>query len=725
MPSSLQQKKSFCRICTGHCGVITSVDENQHLVAIHGDRDDQQTLGFICSKGTDAVDSHNSQQRILKPLKRLPDGSFAEISLEQALTEIAAKLRQLIDDHGANSIASYRGSGGFFSSASVPLVNSWMKAIGSYQMYSNLTIDQSAKWVAMSRLGYWPAGTQPFHTNDVTLLIGNNPLVSVAGSGFDTRHPLKRIKEAKAWGMKLIVIDPRKTETAEFADVFIQPLPGNDAAIVAAIINIIVQNNWQDQEFCDRYAADFDQLKAVLAAYDAETVARVADIDPQLLYQAAKLFAHDSKRGVAGTGTGPSMSPFSNLAEHLVGCLNVVCGRFTREGELIDNPGFLQGRSAKPAQVLNIGRPWEQGPKSRIGGFGTVGGEMLTALLADEILMAGPGQIRSLICHGGNPAASVPDQKKMVEALKSLELLVSIEPFMSATAALSDYILPPKMPYERADVHLSLFETAIYQHCYGRYTPAVADVPAGSELCEEWYVLWSLAARLDLELECNGTILDKHHAPTSDEVLSLAASKAPVSWEAFKASPSGVLFEGEPIYASAADPTTASKFKLTPDDVLQELAALKQYCMNANSKTVSPNHFILSSRRGRHRFNSIGHFSPYLKKLMPYNPAYLNPGDMADLQLSDDDWIEVRSDNGAIKVIVRADATVRRGVVSISHCFGYLTDDEDFNQHGASTNLLISTTRDLQTINAMPRMSGIPVAIKAIAGQRPKTGAVI
>src|SRR5690606_21968929 len=126
-------------------------------------------------------------------------------------------------------------------------------------------------------------------------------------------------------------------------------------------------------------------------------------------------------------GTGPSMSPFSNLMEHMVTCLNVVCGRFVREGERIGNPGLVLGWGPKRAQVMDVGRSWETGPKSRIGGFGTVGGEMLTGLLADEILTPGPGQIKCLFSVGGNPAAAVPDHNKMAKALESLELLVSLE----------------------------------------------------------------------------------------------------------------------------------------------------------------------------------------------------------------------------------------------------------------------------------------------------------
>ncbi len=705
--------KSFCRICTGHCGVIASVDENRRLVAIRGDKDDPQTLGFVCSKGTDAVDSHNSGERLLRPLKRMPDGSFEPIPLERAIGEIADRLGDIIHRNGPGAVASYRGSGGFFASATLNVLDALMAAIGSPKKFSNLTIDQSAKVVAMGRLGVWPPGPQPFHDSDVCMLLGNNPLVSIAAAAFDTRHPLKRIKEARARGMKLIVVDPRRTETAEYADVFLQPLPGYDAAILAAIIRIILDEGWQDADFCRQHVGDLDCLRRAVEPFTPEKVAEAADIPADGLWEAARVFARDGRRGIAGTGTGPSMSPHSNLMEHLVGCLNVICGRFIREGEPIDNPGFLMGRTPKPAQVVDIGRSWESGPRSRIGGYGTVGGEMLTGLLADEILQPGEGQVKCLINHGGNPAASVPDHRKIARALESLELFVSIEPVMTASAALSDYILPPRMPYERADLHLSLFETAIYPFSYARYTPALADPPPGSEVCDEWYVLWSLASRLGYTLTCNGIELDRDEPPTEEQLLEILTANAPVPLAQIKRHPEGYLDRGEPMVAAPADPATAAKFTTMPDDVAGEMEGLLGDMRDADRGGRGFD-FRLCSRRNRHRFNTVGHLSPYLKKLTPRNPAYLNPDDLRALGVATGDWVEISSDNGAIRATVAEDETVRRGVVSMTHCFGYLPDTDDFIEHGVSTNLLISTDRDLQTINAMPRMSGIPVNIEPL-----------
>ncbi len=293
------------------------------------------------------------------------------------------------------------------------------------------------------------------------MIVGANPLVSVSMNGFDTRNPLKRLKQAKARGMKLIVIDPRRTETARFADVFLQPLPGEDCAILAGLIHIILAEGWQDHEFCARYAGDLDALRAAVAPFTPAYVARRADVPEADLRRVAEVFARDSRRGAVSSATGPDMSPGSNLAEHLIECLNVICGRFVREGETVPHPGAIMPRWPRKAEVIPAPRWWEHGYRSRIGGFGLIDGELPTGILADEILEPGAGQVRALIVHGGNPASAVPDQERIVEALRSLELLVTIEPFMTQTARLSHYVLPPTLQYERADLPIFIYENLV------------------------------------------------------------------------------------------------------------------------------------------------------------------------------------------------------------------------------------------------------------------------
>ena len=694
----------------GHCGVVLTVDDDAQLVGIRADRDDEQTLGFACFKGLQAVELHNGPARLLHPLKRQPDGSFARIPLEQALDEIAAKLRGIIDEDGAEAIAGYRGGGAFFNASASTLLADFLGAIGTPKLFSSVTIDQSAKMVTPGRLGMWLPGIQSFQSSDVTMVIGGNPLVSV--TNLDLRNPMKRLKDAKARGFKLIVIDPRLTETAKFADIFLQPLPGEDCTILAGMIRLILERAWEDTAFCAQNATGLAELKAAIEPFTPEYVARRADIPAEKFLEAAEAFAH-AKRGPAISATGPNMSPHSNLAEHLIGCLNVICGRFVREGERIENPGVIYPRYPRPAQVIPASRPWEQGPKSRIGGYGMLGGEMMTGVMAAEILEPGPGQVRAMIVHGGNPVSSVPDQRKVVDALRELDLLVSIEPNMTPTAKLSHYILPPKLMYERADLPLWIWEMLLYPIPFTRYTEAAAEPPKGAEVCDEIQVFWALAKRLGLQMTVTGMPVNMDTPPTVEDSLKIAARHAPVSWDEIKGHPRGAVFEGEPQYAAPPDPATAGKFTLAPEDVVTEIAELAAEYVAPGQIRSNGRIFThrLAARRHRDRFNSLGKALSGVRKRVPYNIAYLNPADMAAKSVNDGDWVELTSDNGTVRAIAEGDETLRTGVVSLTHGFGDLPDSTDYLTDGVSTNLLISTDRDLQTINAMPRMSGIPVNV--------------
>ncbi|HEX8603416.1 MAG TPA: molybdopterin-dependent oxidoreductase, partial [Pseudoduganella sp.] len=450
MPASV---RSFCRICSGLCGTVVELDAQRRVIAIRGDREHPLSRGYACFKGLQSGAAHNAPERILRPLKRMPDGSFSAIPLGQALDEIAASLAAIRARDGADALAIYRGTQNYLNVAGFTMLYSWMKALGSRSFFSTMTIDQSAKWVAMERLGRWGAGRQHFRTSQAWLFAGYNPLLSVqGGSGFFTTNPTREMKEAKARGMKIIVIDPRRTETAHHADLFLQPKPGEDPAVAAGLLRCILDEGWHDAAFCDAHVAGLDTLRAAVQPFTPDYVERRAGVPATLLVQAARMFAFECDSGAVSTGTGPDMAARSNLAEHLYQAINVVCGRFLREGDDVGNPGVLGREKTQRAEVLPPRRSWEHGARGRIGDSAILFGEMMTATLPDEILTPGTGRIRSLVVVGGNPASVLPDQRKAVRALRDLELLVSIEPFMTTTAALSHYILPPLMQYERADI---------------------------------------------------------------------------------------------------------------------------------------------------------------------------------------------------------------------------------------------------------------------------------
>lgn len=715
-----QEKLSFCRICMGACGMIVTVDENDRMIDIRADRDDPQTLGFACFKGLRAVEAQNSANRVLRPMKRMPDGSLAPIALETALDEIAERLGKIRTEHGGEAIAGYKGGGGFFTSSAVVLLNSFLRGLGSPKSYSSATIDQSAKYVTHGRLGLWPPGKPAIKNVDVMLLVGTNPLVSV-NPPFDVRNPVKRMKEARARGMKLIIIDPRRSETAAFADLHLQPLPGEDASVIAGLNHIILREGWYDKKFCDAHVADLEALRKAVAPFTPDYVAARADVPIDQLYQAAQLFAGSGARGLAGSSTGPDMGPFSNATEHLIEAMNVICGNLVKDGEQIANAGAILPRYQRKAQVTPAPRWWETGPKSRIDGSGYIGEEMMTGVLADEILKPGNGQVRALIVHGGNPASAIPDQRKIVRALRSLDLLVCIEPSMSVTAELADYILPPFMQYERPDLPFWLYEYMIYNDvAYTRYTPAVSAPPEGAELVDDWFVFWSLAKRLGTPLDYLGTPLDMTAPPTTDALLARTAQHAPVSWDEIKRHDRGLVVDDTPQFAEPADPDWSGRFTVMPADVETEIGLAL-----ADGADDEKYPYRLAVRRLRETFNSVGRDLPTTRKRVPFNLAFINPDDLAEIGAETGDEVEITSPAGAIVAVAEADPTLRRRALSVPHGFGGLPDassNRGYYEDGVSTNLLLED-QTRETINAMPRMTGIKVGLRLMRHRRTEQAA--
>ncbi len=698
--------------------VLALDDEANRIVGIRPDASDSYTLGYACSKGLQAIDQHYGPSRLLTPLKRTPDGRFEPIPIERALDEIASSLHTILDQDGAEAIAGFKGSGAYQNSLASMVLPDFLSGLGSKKIFSGFTIDQSAKVVTMGRMGVWSAGPQPFRTSDVAVVIGSNPLVSMGS--LDGRHPRKRLLHAKDRGLKLIVIDPRRTETAQIADVFLQPYPGEDPSILAGLLRVILREGWYDREFCAEHVEDLDRLRVSVEPFREEYVEARAGLRPGQIRQVAEAFAHFGKRGTVVTGTGPDMARRSNLTEQLVACINVVCGRYLREGEQIPNPGFVLPRYPRHAHVLPADRSWERGYKSRIGGYGIVFGEMMTGILADEILQSGPGQVRCLINHGGNPASSIPDQRKIVAALRSLDLLVSIEPYMTQTARLSHYILPPTLQYERADFPLWIFEPLVCPTPFTRYTDAVVPPPINSEVVDDWYVFWSLARRLGRQFTYQGIALDMSRPPRAEQLARIISRHTPLPFEEIREQPMGVRYDQDPQYVLPPDPAVAGRFTLAPEDVRDELVDVATEFGRTSSRQETEDYpFRLSTRRVKHRFNSLGHTFKTLAKILPTNVAYLSPVDMSALNIVDGEKVAISSVQGSIEVEAATDPTVRQGVVSITHGFGDLpeADPNDATapaRPGVSVNLLISTDRNLEPINAMPWMSGIPVAVRKL-----------
>ena len=717
---SIRSAKSFCRICSAGCGTILNVDGSDRVVGIRGDKENALSRGYVCFKGLQAEEAHHGPARLLHPLKRESDGSFVRISLERALDEIAAKLQAIMARDGADAVAVFHGSGGQSDALGTIMSKAFAAALGS-PFFSTMTIDQSAKFVAFERLGAWAAGLQDIEQSKVLLFVGTNPLISHAALPVLGPDPTKRLKAAKQRGVKLIVVDPRKTETAHFADLFVQPLPGQDAAMLAGLLRIILDERWHDLEFCAAHigAARMQDLRTAVEPFSEEMVERRAGIHQGELRAIAKMFARDHSSGAAYCSTGPCMAPFSNLTQHLVETLNVVCGRVRRTGDevVVD---LASPDCEVRAEVIAPPRSWQSVPRGRIRGVGLIAGERLTGTLAEEITTPGKGQIRALIINGANVAAAVPDQRRIVDALRSLELLVAIETHTKTTNELAHYLLPPFAQYERPDLPMLVPGISLIPDNFLQVTPAILSPPRESELGSNWYMFWSLAKRLRRQIRFAGEPINMETPPTSEELLAIRLSGTRAPYEELKQYPSGVAHPRSRYRVAPGRPQATARFDVVPPDVEAELR-------DCAAQRVEPGRFesngqvfthLLSSRRLRDTFNSNGIELEAVRKRTPYNAAYMNPADLAQLGLASGDRITITSDAGSIEAIVEAEPEIRSQVISMAHSWGDLPDRN--SNRGVCVGLLIDSTRDVEPVNAMPRMSAIPVNV-ARAPARPSS----
>ncbi|MEM7094548.1 MAG: molybdopterin-dependent oxidoreductase [Actinomycetota bacterium] len=708
-------KRSFCRICHAACPVDVEITDGR-VTKISGVDDDPIFNGYTCIKGRKMPEQFNDPGRIRHALRRTEAGTFEEVASSEALDEIAARLADIIESHGPRAVASYTGTGGYQNAPSHPVAAAFHKAIGSVSYYTSVTIDQPMKATANMRLGIWEAGPSNFTEADVLLAIGYNPMVSSFApfGGLQGTDPFATLRKRKAEGMKLIVVDPRRTELATQADIHLQVKPGEDPTLLAGFVNIILSEGLHDAEFCEQWVepGHLATLAAAVAPFTADYVAERCGVDAADVVAAARMFA-EAERGISGSGTGPSMSPHPSLMEHLSLTLNVLCNRFMRAGEQIEAAGFLQPATPKRAQVIGpFGDP--SGPESRFRGLRGYNNEMPLTTLAQEIVTPGEGQVRALIVNGGNPVAAWPDQPKTLAAMEDLELLVVLDHRMCQTAEFADYVIAPKLSLERADV--PPFMDRWFREPYACYTPAVLE--SEGDLLNDWEVYHGLAERLDVEIRLpGGAIPASDEAPTDDDVLDLIYAKSRVPMDEIRANAGTVLAE-HAISVLPADADAPGRFQVALPDHMEELAVVRAESTSAEIVAgfdPDVHCYRLISRRLKTHLNSLGGELPGLQEKTPTNYAYMHPEDMDELGVSDDGLVRIASPYASLIGVAKGAPDVRRGVVSMAHSWGSSTGtDEKVRDIGAPTNRLIDVDNGYCPITGQAIQSAIPVSVEPV-----------
>jgi len=727
---------SFCRTCLSFCPILVTLEDGRP-VKISGDRSAPLYDGYTCPKGRALADQHGAPTRLLTSMVRRPDGGHVPIESARAIAEIAARVGMIVEQHGPRSVALYFGTGSMSFMPAIGVAVGWMQAIGSPMIFTANTIDKPGAQIAQAAHGCWPAGQPAFDQAEAWMLIGLNPVISKSG-GFPHNNPAKRLKEAVVdRGVKLIVIDPRRTESADRAYIHLQARPGTDPVILAAMIHVVLERALFDGDFVAAHASNLNVLRAAVAPFTPERAAGLAGVLPAQIVDAATVFATARFAGI-GCGTGPSFSLHGSLTEYLALCLTSLCGFWAREGDVVQRPNVLGPAFAPRAQPFGpFPDQGGRGEALRVRGLRDSAAGLPTAALAEEILLGGEGQIRALFNLGSNPMMAWPDQKRAFEALQSLDLLVTSDPEMTATARLSHYVIAPKLPLEIPGTTATLEFTKYLSHtrgterCYAQYSERVTQPPTGSDLLEDWELYYGLARHMGLQIRVasafgtgshaeappHGFDLDMVHPPSAEGLLEQLHAKSRIALSTVKQYPHGHLFEEEArTFVRPAKPGWAERLDFGSQTMLDELSAMLVADPPASHARDYP--FLLVSRRTNRIMNSAGRLNP---KLAPeaHNPVFLHPADMAELDLERGSIVCIRSAHGAILALVEADRNLRRGIVSISHGYGGNPgEDDDPEALGCAVGRLMSSDSEFDPVTGIPRMSALPVAIERRPNRR-------
>ncbi len=700
---------TYCRNCAAACGLMVT-EEAGVVLDIRGDKDHPVSQGYFCIKGAATKDFHNGEDRLLGSRKRNPDGGFSPIDAETAMDEIHVRLRGIIAEHGVESVALYYGTGANCNVLSVPAAKAWMDAIGSPYLFSSMTVDQSAKWVTAGRFGMFLTGKHKLSDADVIMVVGSNPAQSHACYGLPSANPIKHVRDARKTGVKLIVVDPRKTELARSADLHLQVRPGQDSALFAGMIRIVLDEELEDKAFCARFTTSLDRLRAAVAPFTPDHVAARTGIDVDMLHHAARLFA-SAHRQSALTGTGSAMALNSNLSEHLIEAFTAICGGYRRSGDPLRNIGYYDGMAMRE-MVLPPRRSWEAGPKLHTVDIGPLGGEYPTSLIPQEIIGNEKGRIRALIHVGGNLVNALPEPDRTIPMLRKLDLLVSLDVRDNVTSRMADYVIATSGHYEHHDFNLAL--EYMLPTTFAQIAEPFLQRPAG--VIDDWEFFRGLARRMGRALHMRRPAFGLAHrdipgpereitAETSaEDLIRWLADGGRSSYDELKANPGGIHFKNAQAIVAPAEGDDGARLDLCPPDVAGEIAAVR-----ATQDEAEGYPFRLIPRRLIEVMNSAYTQSGQTRRRFPTNPIFMNEDDMARLAVADGGTVRLTGRTGGVVIgRVRRDTGLQPGVISMCHGWGDPTVSGD-KDPDAFSGRLVSLDQDLETINFMPRQSSVPV----------------
>lgn len=700
-------RRSVCPLCEAMCGIVAQ-GEGDRVTSVRGDPDDPLSRGAICPKAAALPDIHADPDRVRTPLRRTAQG-FEPCSWEEALSAIASGVLRLQAEHGRDSVGLYLGNPTVHNLGLMLYGPVLWRALGSRNRYSATSVDQLPH-LLVSHLMFGHQLLVPIpdvdHA-DLFVVFGANPLVS-NGSMMSAPGMRKRLDALRQRGGRLVVFDPRRTETAARADEHHFIRPGSDAALLASMIHVLFAELAPRPSHLPLDPAEIEALRQAVADLSPERTAPFTGVPPEVVRRLTRE-VHASK-SVLYPRFGACTQAFGTLTVWLSVALSALCGRLdARGGLLFTEPAFDAlyppfGRGLSPGHFDRY--------RSRVAGLPEFAGELPVAGLADEILTPGQGQVRGLIVWAGNPVLSTPSGHKLEEAISKLDLCVSVDLTINETSRHAHYLLPAAPPLSRPHYDIAFHLLSV------RNTAKWSDpvVAADGETRHDWQIAHELAARL---LRGRGAPLSarlQHRmlgllGPERTIALGLRLGPRKVSLRALRSS-SGLDFGPLEPCLTRRMPERA-KLCLAPAPLLRDLDRVRA----ALAEPSAP--LVLVGRRELRSCNSWLHNSPRLVKGDPRCVLLIHPSDAARAGLVDGALARLTSRAGSVEVPISITEDISPGVVSLPHGYGHAREGVRLSVARSVAGVSVNDVTDAQrldTLSGNAAFSGTPVEVRPALG---------
>jgi anaerobic selenocysteine-containing dehydrogenase len=736
-----------CPLCEATCGLELHLD-GREITLVRGDRDDVFSRGYLCPKGTALKGLEADPDRLRAPLVRHGD-SWSEVSWSDAFAEVERGLTPLLEEHGRDAVGVYLGNPSVHNLAGQLYNRVLLQAIGSGNIFSASTVDQMPKQVS-SGLMFGAALSIPvadIDRTDYLLMLGANPFAS-NGSLMTAPDFPGRLRALRARGGKFVVVDPRRSKTAEEADEHLFIRPGTDAQFLFALVHTLFDEGLVAPGRLEAHAAGIDEVGRLARAFAPDAVAALCGIDAGTIRRTARELA-GAPRAAVYARIGTCTQEFGTLASWLVDVCNVLTGNLDREGgAMFPRPatgGANTGGTPGKGRGVRFGRR-----HSRVRGLPELYGELPVVCLAEEIETPGEGQIRGMVTVAGNPALSTPDSARLDRALASLDFMVSVDIYRNETTRHANVILPPEGVLARGHYDLALYSLSIRN--VANYSPPAVELAPGE--MPEFEILLRLAAiasgrgaaadpaALDdfviaglvdravgragspVEGRDPGELLEALSPRRGPErILDFMLRSGPYG-DGFGSDPDGLslaVLEAHPhgVDLGPLQPrvpevlrTPTGKIELAPEPIVADVARLRGSLERRRNGG-----FVLIGRRDLRSNNSWMHNVEVLVKGKERCTLHLHPDDAARLGVATGEHARVSSRTGEVEVVVEVTDAIMPGVVSIPHGWGHSAEGSALavatSRPGVNSNVLADGELfDPLSGNAV--LNGIPVEVAPV-----------